>query len=570
MARDFSKNTSNYVSLGANAISSRLSGAAGITIGAWINGDVFDSTDFNNRILSPLISSTTTSGIVFCVAGGPPARLRIAARSETAGTLFTCDGSTTLSTGTWYHLAATIDIAGDAMGVYVNGASDGTSSPTFVSTSYTPGTPTGPDLIGAVPSAGGTPSSTGVQFDGRIADLAVWNAALSSGEIAGMARGVSPMRVRTASLVAYYPMIGDGSSVTNFRGGTPLGTITGSIPHAAHAPVSSPSIGMPRRRRFSSAPNSYTLTASSGSFTLSGQAATLTTARKVSCSAGSFALTGNAAGLASSRKVVAAAGTFTLTGNAAGLTLARSLVASAGAFTLTGQDASLEADRLVSASSGTFVLTGSDATLAKVGDYTLAGSAGVFTLDGQSAGLTASRTLTAADGEFDVVGNDAGLNLVRAVGASVGEFDLSGQDATPLAARVLTCSAGSFSLTGNQAALEKTGASVLAAGVGSFVLTGQSAGLASSRKLIAAAGAFSLAGNAADLDLVRKLSASAGAFTLAGNAADLNYVASLSLDADTGAFSLSGAAATLTYTPFNVHGHATLTYTVPRVTIEII
>lgn len=246
MARDFSKNTSNYMLLGANAINPLLSGAPGVTVSAWVQADAFDATDFNNRIFVALMTGASTSGIVLCVAGGPPARARFAIRSENGGTLYTCDGATTLSTGTWYHLAGVADIAGDSMATYLNGASDATASTAFTSTSFTPSTPTGNDTIGCVVGAGGTtPASTAVQFDGRIAEVAVWKVALSAGEIAGLAGGNPATKYRPQSLVLYHQLLGHGSPERSLVGG-PSGTITGTVAQASHAPVA-PAFGRNRR-----------------------------------------------------------------------------------------------------------------------------------------------------------------------------------------------------------------------------------------------------------------------------------------------------------------------------------
>jgi hypothetical protein len=137
----------------------------------------------------------------------------------------------------------------------------------------------------------------------------------------------------------------------------------------------------------------YTLTAATGSYTLSGQAAGLTVTRRLTADAGAFALTGQAAGLRPARVLTAAVGAFTLTGNAAGLAGARRLTAAAGAFTLSGQDATL-----TYASTGNYVLT------AAVGAYTLAGQAAALTYDPLTA-----YSLTAAVGAYSLIGQAATL-----------------------------------------------------------------------------------------------------------------------------------------------------------------
>lgn len=86
----------------------------------------------------------------------------------------------------------------------------------------------------------------------------------------------------------------------------------------------------------------YTLTASVGSFTLSGQAAGLKAGRKVAAGTGSFSLSGQPAGLRATRAVAAGVGSYALTGIPAGLAAARRVAAAAGSFILTGADADLQ------------------------------------------------------------------------------------------------------------------------------------------------------------------------------------------------------------------------------------
>ncbi len=137
----------------------------------------------------------------------------------------------------------------------------------------------------------------------------------------------------------------------------------------------------------------YTLTAESGGFTLTGVANSLLAARLLSASTGSFSLTGNAASLLYNRALVAQVGTFSLTGNSVNLLFNRVLQGNTGAFTLTGNAANL-------------VYTPFGVT------YTLTAETGSFNLDGKIASLLANRVLRAQVGDFDLTGNDAGLYLV--------------------------------------------------------------------------------------------------------------------------------------------------------------
>lgn len=61
--------------------------------------------------------------------------------------------------------------------------------------------------------------------------------------------------------------------------------------------------------------------------------------------------------------LTAESGSFTLTGNDVNLLVGRTLTADAGTFTLTGQDVNLLVGRVLTAETGQFTLTGNDANL---------------------------------------------------------------------------------------------------------------------------------------------------------------------------------------------------------------
>lgn len=255
---------------------------------------------------------------------------------------------------------------------------------------------------------------------------------------------------------------------------------------------------------------SYVLTASTGSFSLSGQAAGLRASRKLVAAQGAFALSGQPAALRASRKLAAASGSFTLTGQPANLVYtpaagSYTLTADTGSFSLTGQAAGLRASRKLIAAQGTFALTGIAAVLRA--SRKLVSAVGSFVLTGQTAGLRASRKLTAAQGSFSLAGQSVNLRVSRKLGAGQGSFSLSGQSAGLRVSRKIVLDAGAFTLTGQDAGLVYTPA-------------------ANSYTLTADFGAFTLSGQAAGLRAFRKLTASRGLFTVSGQAANLTYIAS--------------------------------------------
>jgi hypothetical protein len=152
---------------------------------------------------------------------------------------------------------------------------------------------------------------------------------------------------------------------------------------------------------------SYTLTASAGTFTLSGAAAGVFRKFTLTASSGSFTFTGNATALLSARKLPAAAGSFSFTGGSAAIYSGLSFGAQAGTFALTGAAATLRAARTTAAQGGSFAFTGGAASLTK--GRTLAVSAGTFVLTGAAASFARTYRLSASAGTFSFTGADAGL-----------------------------------------------------------------------------------------------------------------------------------------------------------------
>jgi hypothetical protein len=100
---------------------------------------------------------------------------------------------------------------------YLNGANEGTNTGAIVSaTSATE------LLIGARRDGG----ALGTYYGGLIAEVGIWNAALTAEEVASLAKGMTCDKVRPQSLVFYAPLVRDlidakgGLTVTNNNGAT--------------------------------------------------------------------------------------------------------------------------------------------------------------------------------------------------------------------------------------------------------------------------------------------------------------------------------------------------------------
>lgn len=109
--------------------------------------------------------------------------------------------------------------------------------------------------------------------------------------------------------------------------------------------------------------DSYSITASVGSFSLTGIAALLKIALTITASVGSFVLSGIASNLKRGFGIVASAGSFVLSGIDLILKSSRTMSASVGTFTLTGIESTFKRGYGFIVEMGNFLLTGQNAIL---------------------------------------------------------------------------------------------------------------------------------------------------------------------------------------------------------------
>jgi len=120
--------------------------------------------------------------------------------------------SSGVTLGTWHH-ACGVWTATNNRAVLLDGGSKGTNA--------TASTATGLEWISAGDTWRGTAPQHSYYFTGNIAEMAMWDVALTDAEVAVLAAGYSPIFVRPQNLVAYWPSI---------RG--TVQSIVGSIPYA--------------------------------------------------------------------------------------------------------------------------------------------------------------------------------------------------------------------------------------------------------------------------------------------------------------------------------------------------
>lgn len=176
-AADFN-GTSSYVNLGNLDVT-----GSGITMAAWINADSFGTGD--GRIFSKsdgaFSSDHTFMLSVLDQGANNYLRLRLSAGGYTETLI--ANSAISMSTGQWYHVAATYDSATGAMAIYLNG-----EQVEFANHS----------LGGAVdqdPSQdvwiGGNPAGANY-FDGRIDEALLMERSMSASEIAALAELAAP------------------------------------------------------------------------------------------------------------------------------------------------------------------------------------------------------------------------------------------------------------------------------------------------------------------------------------------------------------------------------------------
>ncbi len=201
---------------------------ASLSVFGWINLSSLSNsyTGVFNRFASE--SFNTNGDCAYFVKSNGKTALYLADNFATGGTEnYDGTGAGTISTNTWTHVGFVFPSSGNAHS-YINGVLDGSvgaGNTTHATTSVQS------FVIGSDPHLGGR------FLSGRVADVGVWSAALTVGEIAGLAGGRRPSEVRQGALVGWWPLDGLASPEPDLSGNAFNGTLTGTSA-AAGPPVS--------------------------------------------------------------------------------------------------------------------------------------------------------------------------------------------------------------------------------------------------------------------------------------------------------------------------------------------
>lgn len=219
MARSYDQASSEYHEVDATPVT-----AVPLTIAGWMYPA--DTTTFKTLVA---IVDKDVPDRWFAVYLDSTAHAVAAARGDAVNDALAVT-TATHSASTWIHVAGVFD-SNVSRSIFLNGANKVTNT--------NDRTPSGLDRFSIGRHGDSTP---GTYMNGRLAEVCVWNVALSDNEIALLARGINPLRIRAQSLLTYHPLFGNASPEPNLAvgGGTYNLAATGTIDAADHPPVRPP------------------------------------------------------------------------------------------------------------------------------------------------------------------------------------------------------------------------------------------------------------------------------------------------------------------------------------------
>ncbi len=208
MSRDFDAASSDFVEVG-DVPALDIAGDE-VTVSAWVR---LESINGEQKVLAKwsdaagafqyLMTVIAADNILFVINNG-------------AGNV-SATGTTSIVAGQWFHCAGTYD--GSDVRVYLNGIEEDSTSGSGNMVSSTV-----PVTIGAGSGGSGTENP----FDGEIGHCAIWDAALSAGEIASLAAGISPRKIRGGASLQFYGPLNGQTPEYDVIGGLDL-TVNGAV-----------------------------------------------------------------------------------------------------------------------------------------------------------------------------------------------------------------------------------------------------------------------------------------------------------------------------------------------------
>lgn len=217
MSRLFDDASNQFLEVDATDIT-----AAPLTMACWFYSDdnalqqglgFIGDKDVSNQYFALLL---TTTGKV------------AAATRQSSSTQAESTNGTAYTANAWHH-ACGVWSAANSRAAFLDGTDKGTEATSL--------TPTGADRISIAHLGDSSPSNP---MSGRIAEFGIWTIALADADVALLAAGIPPTRVRPDAL-AHYWRIGIASPEPDWRGGATYNLALASTPTIAdHPPVALP------------------------------------------------------------------------------------------------------------------------------------------------------------------------------------------------------------------------------------------------------------------------------------------------------------------------------------------
>jgi hypothetical protein len=181
--------------------------AVPLTMACWFNPDLLQD---GALCAVESVSGNGTWFALFAVLAG-----MVSASTVQNGAESRAITTATYTTGSWNHCCG-VFTASNSRTIYLNGGNavtnTGNRTPTNIAET----------VIGARRFAG----IFGLYFNGKIAEVGIWNAALTAQEVASLAQGMTCDKIRPQSLVFYAPLVRDlidqkgGLTITNNNSAT--------------------------------------------------------------------------------------------------------------------------------------------------------------------------------------------------------------------------------------------------------------------------------------------------------------------------------------------------------------
>lgn len=191
-----------------------------VTFCAWVNTNSNTTTQIIYDLHDSAAAQNRHSVRVFMSSAGV-----ISAQSSDGAAQSSSSTTGTLSNNTWHHACGVIASITSRTS-YLDGTAGTEDTNSRDTNTFNQTT------IGVT---GGTTQI--VPWNGEIAEVGVWNVALTTAEIASLAKGFVPTCIRRASLVSYYPMVRDTTSAKDIVTTATNLTFAGTVAVADHPRV---------------------------------------------------------------------------------------------------------------------------------------------------------------------------------------------------------------------------------------------------------------------------------------------------------------------------------------------